>query len=128
MLFPRVVEGTPRTAVSVTEVDDGLPILSWLGTTDAGPDGPDGFVNVDKGPGLPLLGEHARGRYTRPHLRGYRVGGDAWSTWFRVVEQSVDDTRWTLRAEDRAAGLTLVYELESVAGGGLRGRCSVTNT
>ena len=53
----------------------------------------DGFGVVANGPGLPLLGEHARGRFTRPHLRGHRVGGGAWTTWFRPTGQEVDDTR-----------------------------------
>ncbi len=126
MLFPRALGAGPRTAVTLADVDGALPVVSWLGATDRGEDA-DGFGVVANGPGLPLLGEHARGRFTRPHLRGHRVGGGAWTTWFRPTGQEVDDTLLVVRAEDRAAGLALVYELEAVVGGGLRGRATVTN-
>ena len=126
MLFPRALGAGPRTAVTLADVDEALPVVSWLGATDRGEDA-DGFGVVAHGPGLPLLGEHARGRFTRPHLRGHRVGGGAWTTWFRPTGQEVDDTLLVVRAEDRAAGLALVYELEAVVGGGLRGRATVTN-
>ena len=126
MLFPRALGADPRTAVTLVDVDDALPVVSWLGATDRGEDA-DGFGVVANGPGLPLLGEHARGRFTRPHLRGHRVGGGAWTTWFRPTGREVDDTLLVVRAEDRAAGLALVYELEAVVGGGLRGRATVTN-
>ena len=78
---------------------------------------------------MPLLGEHARGRFTRPHLRGDRrrtrragAPGSAWSSRGRRRAGSCS------RAEDAQAGLGLVYELEAVAGGALRGRATVTNT
>ena len=129
MLFPRARDTRPRTAIALTHVEGALPVVSWLGVTDEpGTSDDDGFVVVPHGPGLPLLGEHARGRFARPHLRGHRVGGGGWTTWFRPLEQDVDDTRLVVRAEDRDAGLALVYELEAVVGGGLRGRATVTNT
>ncbi len=129
MLFPRARDTRPRTAIALTHVEGALPVVSWLGVTDEpGASDDDGFVVVPNGPGLPLLGEHARGRFARPHLRGHRVGGGGWTTWFRPLAQDVDDTRLVVRAEDRDAGLALVYELEAVVGGGLRGRATVTNT
>ena len=130
MLFPSTRDGRSRTAVALTDVQDALPVVSWLGVADgySAMEEADGFVAVTNGPGLPLLGEHARGRFTRPHLRGHRIAGGGWSTWFRVTDQEVDDDRLVIRAEDAGAGLALVYELEAVAGGGLRGRCTVTNT
>ena len=100
MLFPSARDERPRTAIAVTDVEGALPVVSWLGAT-AEADGPDGFVAVANGPGMPLLGEHARGRFTRAHLRGHRAGRGGWTTWFRVVEQEVDDARLVVRAEDR---------------------------
>ncbi len=151
MLFPGGRAVRPRTAITLADVPDALPVVSWLGSTDGSgdPAGADGFVLSQHGPGLPLLGEHSRGRFTRPHLRGYRIApgvhgldaatdsatrsttgsgmGAGWTTWFRPVHQEVRPDRLVLTAADEGAGLTLVYELESVPGGALRGRCTVTN-
>ena len=50
---------------------------------------------VQNGPGMPLLGEHAHGLFTRPHLRGHRLADGAtrtgadWSTRF-VTDDVVD--------------------------------------
>jgi alpha-galactosidase len=130
MLFPRAPQGRPRTSIALTDVEGGLPVVSWLGLAagDGAEAEADGFVAVANGPGVPLLGEHARGRFTRPHLRGRRVSGGGWSTWFEVTHRDVDADRLTVRAADGAAGLALDYELEAVAGGSLRGRATVTNT
>ncbi len=67
---------------------------------------------------MPLLGEHARGRFTRPHLRGQRAGGRDWSTRF-ACELAIRGRRHDLRIElvDKAAGLGLVTEAESLPGG-----------
>ena len=73
-----------------------------------------------------LLGEHAHNRFTRPHLRGHRAGRD-WSTCFRTEALDVDGTSLRLSARDEAAGLGLTYDLESLPGGGLRGRYALTN-
>jgi alpha-galactosidase len=129
MMFPRVGDGATHTAVALTDVPDALPVVSWLGVADPRyPLDDDGFIVVANGPGMPLLGEHARGRYTRPHLRGHRAGGGAWSTWFRPVGVAVEESHYVIRAQDDSAGLALLYELEAVAGGVLRGRATVTNT
>ncbi len=99
-----------HTPATLSPVEGALPLIGWLGVE------------------MPLLGEHARGRYTRPHLRGHRSGGGGWSTWFRPVREAVEDGRYLLRAEDREAGLELGYVVEPVRGGALRCRCTVTNT
>jgi alpha-galactosidase len=145
MLFPSPTSsssaGTPRTCLELDDSGDDLPVVLWAGLAAGGQadgqaDGSgSGFPRVPNGPGMPLLGEHARGLFTRPHLRGHRVapdGGDlaaglSWST--RFVRDSLDaaDERLRLTAADRAAGLSLVAELETVAGGALRGRYTVTN-
>ncbi len=98
------------TRLALTPVDGALPVVGFQGAE------------------MPLLGEHSRGRYTRPHLRGHRAGGGGWSTRFRPVSETVDGGCYLLRAEDPAAGLELAYEIEPVPGGGLRCRCTVTNT
>ena len=66
-------------------------------------------------------GEHARGRFTRPHLRGHRVGGRRRGrTWFRPSARRSTTTRLVVRAEDArrrpGAGLR--------AGGGRRRRAA----
>ena len=138
MLFPRARGAGTRTAISLVAVEGALPLVTWLGETErpGEVEDPDGFVAARHGPGIPLLGEHARGRYSRPHLRGHRLvtgstgvsGAPGWTTWFRPVHEEVGEDRYVLHAEDPAAGLALVYELESVPGGALRGRATVTNT
>ena len=138
MLFPRARGEGTRTAISLVAVEGALPLVTWLGETErpGEVEDLDGFVAAPHGPGLPLLGEHARGRYSRPHLRGHRLvtgstgvsGAPGWTTWFRPVHEEVGEERYVLHAEDPAAGLALVYELESVPGGALRGRGTVTNT
>jgi len=129
MQFP--ISDGRRTRLEFVEVDDGLPVLTWLGvgdTADAGEPVP----LQDLGPGLPLLGEHAHARYTRPHLRGHRVEGDrtggAWSTRFRTDDVTATSDTLRITGHDDGAGLRLVWEAESLAGGGLRLRCTLTNT
>ncbi len=100
---------------------DGLPVVRWSG---------------DPGPGMPLLGEHAHERFTRPHLRGHRVvvegghvsAGHGWSTRFTQQDLTTDGPMVSLTASDSTAGLELLLELETVSGGALRGRYTVTNT
>jgi alpha-galactosidase len=81
---------------------------------------------------MPLLGEHGHVRYTRPHLRGHRLGPDgtagrAWSTRFVTDASVVEDDRLHLTATDADAQLGIELELESLPGGSLRGRWSLTN-
>ncbi len=63
---------------------------------------------VQNGPGMPLLGEHAHGLFTRPHLRGHRLGDGAtrtgadWSTRFVTDDVvAVEDDRLTLHRHRR---------------------------
>ena len=81
---------------------------------------------------MPLLGEHGHVRYTRPHLRGHRLGPDgtagrAWSTRFITDTFLVEEDRLHLTATDADAQLGVALELESLPGGSLRGRWSLTN-
>ncbi|HQR26119.1 MAG TPA: alpha-galactosidase [Nocardioides sp.] len=136
MLFPAPAGGGGHTAVELELTDAGLPTVLWTGYVDGAADLDGAVPLLPKGPGTPLLGEHAHGRYTRPHLRGHRVSpeggglatGLGWSTRFVVDRVDVETDRLQVAASDVAAGLKLLVELEGVPGGALRGRCSVTNT
>ena len=78
-----------------------------LATGLLGGDG-SGLPLLPNGPGLPLLGEHARGRLTRPHLRGQRAGGRDWSTRFACEAPSRTTTAGCASSSsDKAAGLAL---------------------
>ncbi len=105
--------------------------MLWAGHV-AGAPSPAGLPATDKGPGMPLLGEHAHALYTRPHLRGHRLGpggaGRSWTTRFATDRLDVADERLVVEASDPDAGLALVLDLESLVGGSLRGRWTLTNT
>ncbi len=76
MLFPGTPGGGARTALDLTAAEDGWPVVSWLGHTDeSGDTGPDRPGRTHAGPGMPLLGEHSRGLFSRAHLRGRRARG-----------------------------------------------------
>ena len=83
---------------------------------------------------LPLLGDPSRGSFARPGLKGYRtvpnntdIGHD-WSARFTLPAAPViQGNVLTISAEDRAAGLGLTTEIESLIGGSLRIRHTVTN-
>ena len=122
MLFPR--RGSGATGIEVVDDQDGFPVLIATGLL-AG-DG-SGLPLLPHGPGLPLLGEHARGLYTRPHLRGQRTGGRDWSSRFTCRSVEEIDGRLRIELEDKTAGLALVAEAESLAGGALRLRHTLTN-
>jgi alpha-galactosidase len=124
MLFP--ASGGRRTGVRLLPTADGLPAVQWTGVLDASEAAVDDAV-VRTGPAMPLLGEHAYNRFTRPHLRGHR-NGQAWSTRFRSEALIAHDSRLTLAGRDADAGLALAGTIEALAGGGLRMRYAVTNT
>ncbi|MDX6327533.1 MAG: alpha-galactosidase, partial [Nocardioidaceae bacterium] len=137
MLFPTHAVLGAATRIELEQDEDGYPVLLWTGLLDAAYAGSGAVPLQANGPGLPLLGEHARGLFTRPHLRGHRVltaGGEEtshgrdWSTRFTREDLVVDDRRLTVTAVDASAGLRMVTELQSVPGGALRGRCTLTNT
>ncbi|MFC5727567.1 MULTISPECIES: alpha-galactosidase [Nocardioides] len=135
MFFPDSSVPGPVTRVEYSRDDDGFPLLHWTGTLDAPPSTDASSARGGAGPGIPLLGEHARDLFTRPHLRGHRVQasgseiatGQSWSTKLEVEQLDADGPRLVVRTRDAAAGLAVEMELESVAGGCLRGRCTVTN-
>ena len=118
MLFPRE-RGSGATGIELVRDQDGFPVLVGTGLLDG--EG-SGLPLLPYGPGLPLLGEHAHGRYTRPHLRGQRAGGRDWSTRFDCSSLEDVDGVLRLELEDKTAGLALVTEVESLTGGALRVR------
>ena len=124
MLFPRDPQAT-TTSIELVREHDGFPVV--LATGLLGGDA-SGLPLLPNGPGLPLLGEHAHGRLTRPHLRGQRSGGRDWSTRFACEAVDVVDGRLRIELVDKAAALGLVTEAESVPGGALRLRHVLTNT
>ena len=126
------------TGLELTDDASGWPHVLRLGLLEPGPPATDGADEPDAGAlgpggrGVPLLGEHSRGLYTRPHLRGHRVAADgpgrSWSTRFERREVSVGADLLVITASDAEAGLDLVTEVESLPGGALRARHRLTNT
>lgn len=119
-----------HTGIELDDVGVGLPRVAWFGHC------PEPGVEVGTGaggrPGMPLLGEHAHARFTRPHLRGHRVGLDgpglSWTTHFATDRLDVEGRSLRLEASEESAQLVAVLEVESVVGGALRARWSLTNT
>ncbi|WP_310528738.1 alpha-galactosidase [Nocardioides sp.] len=139
MLFPATVPfPCPQLSLELDLTDHFLPRVLWTGIVAPGTGGPSGYPSLFRGPGVPLLGEHAHELFTRPHLRGHRMrtrSGDAapvadaaWSTRFERSELETEQAYLRIAAVDTAAGLTLETEIEVLAGGLLRGRHTVTNT
>jgi alpha-galactosidase len=136
MLFPSwtgdVAQG-PGTGIALDGSQEGLPRVTWLGHVPVGTAAEDLCSAARAARHMPLLGEHAYARYTRPHLRGHRLGengtaGRAWSTRFLTDTCTVEAGRLQLTATDADAELGIVFDLESLPGGSLRGRWSLTNT
>ncbi len=123
MLFPRDPKAT-TTGIELDRGHDGFPVVLAVGLLG---DDASGLPLLPDGPGLPLLGEHARGWFTRPHLRGQRDGGRDWSTRFTCTSLEEVDSRLRIDLLDDGAGLGLVTEVESVPGGALRLRHTLTN-
>ena len=135
MLFPpRSLDGSPQLTLELDASGNGdlLPRILWAGVTTPATAAPGGYPSLFRGPGVPLLGEHAHELFTRPHLMGHRVGAPgsdaAWSTRFVVDEVTETDERLVVRATDAAAGLVLTTELEALPGGLLRGRHTLHST
>ncbi len=123
MLFPREPRAT-TTSIEVVREHDGFPVV--LATGLLGGDA-SGLPLLPNGPGLPWLGEHARGLLTRPHLRGQRSGGRDWSTRFGCEALEVTGAGLRIELVDKTADLALVTEAESLTGGALRMRHTLTN-
>jgi alpha-galactosidase len=122
VLFPNDAPG-PRTRIDLVLGRDGFPFVLGVGAFGDG----SGVPLVPLGAGLPWLGEHARGLFTRPHLRGHRLGGRGWSTRFDCEDVSVEGDDLRIDLVDDQAGLRLRTEAESLPGGGLRLRHTLTN-
>lgn len=136
-LFPAPGPSTePRLALELDLGPDSrgemLPRVLWAGVAAPDEVGPSGYPSTFRGPGVPLLGEHAHELFTRPHLRGHRTGAPgsdaAWSTRFLLDDVEQTDERLVVTATDDAAGLSLTTELEALPGGLLRGRHTVRST
>lgn len=144
MLFPSSPPfNCPQLTLELGAHGDMLPRILWTGVVSSGSAETSGYPSVFRGPGGPLLGEHAHELFTRPHLRGHRVraagprqndGVDqhrvdaAWSTRFTRAQVESTGTHLRITATDRQAGLALQTELEALPGGLLRGRHTVTST
>ncbi len=124
MLFP-ARPGAATTALELAEDAEGFPVVIGAGLLDGSPSG---LPLLTRGPGLPWLGEHARGLFTRPHLRGHRNGGRDWSTRFERRDLSCDDAVLRIALADDVAGLALLSEVQALPGGSLRARHTLTNT
>ncbi len=136
LCFPATDPSCPqRTGLVLVPDGERLPVVAWLGPLPhAAGDGFAAGVAAAAGPhtGTPLLIEHSRGPYTRPGLRGHRLGdqptaGRDWSTAFRVTAIDVAAERLRIRAEDPVAELALDTELEALPGGALRARHILAN-
>ena len=112
MLFPRD-PGGHATSLELVQDPDGFPVLLATGLLGAAESG---LQLLPHGPGLPLLGEHARGLHTRPHLRGHRAGGRDWSTLFSCTSLSAIDQALHIELEDKTAALRVVTEAETAPG------------
>jgi alpha-galactosidase len=122
------------TCLILSSATRGLPAIERVGVTPT--DGAALAIGGRLSVGVGLLEEHSTGRFTRPSLRGHRLGdrpgvpraGRDWSTAF--VPRSATATPGTLsiEAEDQAASLSLRSEIEALPGGGIRIRHTVTNT
>ncbi len=110
-----------------------LPMVRWAGPAGlAARSGAAAVLDATAGGGYPLLAEQSSGWYTRPGLVGHRLTEDGagrdWSTAFRVSAVHTGSETLRIDAVDAVAGLALATEVESLAGGGLRVRHTITNT
>ena len=129
-------DGTSRTGLIVFPRPDGLPAAWARAVPVTGIDPGDAARLLSLGRPGPLLPEQAAGWFGRPGLSGHRLragggqpaAGRDWSAWLRPTRYSHDGPRARIEAEDAAAGLRLVTEIEAVPGGAIRGRHTVTNT
>ena len=131
-LFP-ARPGPGRTALVLVPQPGSIPAIAWVGSSDGVQDSDAAGIVAAAGEQLSsLLPEHWAHLFTRPALRGHRLGrqpvaGRDWSTKFVTADFDSDGDRLRHRAIDEAAALELVTEIESVPGGALRIRHTVTN-
>jgi alpha-galactosidase len=114
---------------------DALP-AAWAGPVPAaGLDPDDAAALLAAVRPCPLLPQHAEGWFGRPGLSGHRLDAEAdglaagrdWSPLFLPVRSGHDGGRAVIEAEDKAAGLRLVTEIEAMPGGAIRTRHILTN-
>ncbi len=127
----------PGTALILFPRAGALPAV-WAGPVPAaGIDPDDAAALLAVVRPCTLLPEHGEGWFGRPGLAGHRLGsapgdpvaaGRDWSPLFQPVRSEHDGTRARVEAEDTAAGLRLVTEVEAVPGGAIRARQALTNT
>jgi alpha-galactosidase len=131
LVADQAAEGTglivfPRT--------DSLP-AAWVGSVSAGLEPEDAAALLAAARPCPLSPQHGEGWFGRPGLSGHRLNGDTgspvagrdWSPLFLPVRSGHDGRRICVEAEDKAAGLRLVTEIEAVPGGAIRARHTLTN-
>ncbi|CAN5392994.1 alpha-galactosidase [soil metagenome] len=123
----------------------GLPRLAWTGTAAAGLDAADivsvrehGTLEVGNHGGdrhsVPLLPEVAGLWFGRPGLAGHRIGGTPaagldWATSFQTTSiHERPGHSLVIEATDTRAELGLRTEVETLSGGALRLRHTLTNT
>ncbi len=120
------------TALGMQEptVGEPLPIIGYLASL------PDEQDLYDARPGCALLVEQWRGNVVRPGIVGHRIvpashgrlnAGLSWTTKFIVDRVVRSDDRLEFGAVDEDAGLGLTCEVETLAGGALRIRHTLTN-
>ncbi|HET6209754.1 MAG TPA: glycoside hydrolase family 36 N-terminal domain-containing protein, partial [Jatrophihabitans sp.] len=137
----------PGTGLVLFRVPGALSRIGWCGPRQPGLDpagvrqavgelGTAASVHHSGGRALPVLPGPADHWPGQPGLRGFRLaepaaGGPAagrdWSPAFVERDALVAERRIELRADDPARGLALRTELESVPGGAIRVRHTVTN-
>ncbi len=141
-----LVGADPGTAAVLVPDPAGLPRLAWTGPAAAGLDAAQVAAVREQGtarPGTPgsealtvaLLPEVSRLWYGRPGLSGHRLApqqptpaGHDWATAFVTTALTADATGVRLEATDKRAGLALHTEIQTVPGGALRTRHTLTNT
>lgn len=136
-LLVALPDAAPGTALILFPRAGALPAV-WAGPVPAaGIDPDDAAALLAAVRPCPLLPQHGEGWFGRPGLAGHRLGsapgdpvaaGRDWSPLFRPVRSEHDGTRARVEAEDTAAGLRLVTEVEAVPGGAIRARQVLTNT
>lgn len=147
MIFPDMLTDVPvtRLVLSQIELNKDLPDVIKV-VNDTGVD----YENVDAFSAIkpaPLLAQHAQGSFSTPGLRGQRITsgylnendarqtgehilytGQDWSPRFLVTSIiRPDEKSMTIKATDEFAGLSLTTVMESILGGSMRIRHTLTN-